>query len=1590
MDGDNPLTSVRDRLLSDRNALLDLSARNRLLNVPLRTRNVRTIEIVGEKSIDICRLLTEGKSFTFLSGRMPTDEAKAPVVEGDAETGGIPQPGEDEFNEDGLAHRHADLKLQTRLTSDGLHKRLFDIWYDARTLEEEQGVNILYLALGLLRWFEADSSDIARHAPMVLLPVELVRTSAADRFKLKARGEPISTNLSLQAKMKVEFSILIEDFHDEDEVDLTHYFQSLADSVSKQKRWEVLPDAIVLGFFSFAKFLMYRDLDPDTWPPDLAIDQHRIISGLLRDGFPETEALIKSDSEKIDALFHPATLNHVVDADSSQTVAIEETARGRTLVVKGPPGTGKSQTITNVIAAAAAQGKKVLFVAEKMAALEVVHRRLKDVGLGALTLELHSNKANKRTVLAELKRTRELALKQPRGDASVIQKLTDIRDALNAHAERLHVRQEPYGLTPYEIIGHMVRVMSQIGQERVALNKPATWTAAEREEREEILGELTARFDTIGNPTTHPWRGVNRDALDPSELTDLATRLRALLVTLNKLVAANFVIAETFSISGAVEVDALNRPAQIAAAVAALPRCDRRTFAHPAWSSDPISIESLLEAGSKYAAVKGKIENLFSDTAWSADLVECRAVIAAKGRSLFRFLNAKYRSQVALLRSHLKSPMPKTANARLELVDLLLSAQATRKKFEQEEHVGSSFGQLWKRENSDWAELRAILEWRTTNQTDMLPANFFSRLATLPDLLPVVECHRIFDQMLNEFCQMLASTASWLDLNIEKTFGKADVRQVVIADLLARIELWLQTPEQLSRWIAFASRCRVAAHMGLETLVDRILDATIAKDEIRTVFDRSYYEAIRADMFARIPSLKKFDGELHGRMVESFRSLDVLRIALAREQIAFKHLETAPRGNGGLGPLGVLNGELAKRKNHLPIRQLIEKAGPVIQQLKPVFMMSPLSVAQFLKPGAVAFDLLVMDEASQIEPVDALGAIARARQIVVVGDERQLPPTRFFAKLADDIDEKEEDDPTFAARDAESILDLCLAKGIPHRMLNWHYRSRHHSLIAVSNKEFYDNRLFIVPSPYDAIAGMGLKFHHLPSALYDRGGTRTNAIESKTIAEAVIRHARENPEQSLGVAAFSVAQRRAIMNELEMLRRSNPDVEDFFNRGSTEPFFVKNLENIQGDERDVIFISVGYGRDASGYMAMNFGPLSGEGGERRLNVLISRSKLRCEVFSSILGDDIDLERARTRGAAALKLFLTFAQTGKFGLAEPSGRDIDSLFEEQVANQLRALGYDVKTQIGTAGFFVDLAIGDPTKPGRFVLGIECDGAQYHSSRSARDRDRLRQRVLEDHGWIIHRIWSTDWYLRPEEELKKVQLAIDVAKEEWHSRDEGAGVKRNPVPLRFVEQDDEDADVIIANAAAPNDPPISVPYREASFLVDRNLDPHEAPLSLMATYVAKIVEIEGPIHEDEVAARIRTLWGFHRAGSRMRDAVSKGLSIARKNGIVAHGPFYALATNEIRVRDRANTSSPGLRKPDHLPPAEIEVAIISLVDRNFGASNDELVTATSRALGYSATSAHLRAVIEHVITDLLESGRLFEQDNVYRTAPNAPGR
>ena len=628
---------------------------------------------------------------------------------------------------------------------------------------------------------------------------------------------------------------------------------------------------------------------------------------------------------------------------------------------------------------------------------------------------------------------------------------------------------------------------------------------------------------------------------------------------------------------------------------------------------------------------------------------------------------------------------------------------------------------------------------------------------------------------------------SALELNNQSRFGDPDgLTSLPFSEQRHVFREWVDRLAEIQDIIGFGNAVDVALGKGLRTVVSVAEQNPEAATSLTTWFDRTWYESIVRTAFVERPGLRDFDGKVHESRIERFRALDKQSLDSNCLRVTAAHLKGVSRVNDlpdrlprlradegedsenaqirrRLEQLRVLQREIQKKSRHKPIRRLIIEAGGIIQDLKPVFMMSPLSIANYLEPGTVEFDLIVFDEASQVRPVDALGALLRGENAVVVGDSRQLPPTSFFDHVAQSGDDTDGEDESVTA-DIESILGLFSSKGAPSRELRWHYRSRHESLIAVSNREFYENNLVVFPSPDAGRESAGLRFHHLPEAVFDRGRSATNRQEAEVVARAVMEHAVRNTSLSLGVAAFSTGQAQAIQDRLEMLRRQDDSGEEFFADHPEEPFFVKNLENVQGDERDVIFISIGYGRDANGQLTMNFGPLNREGGERRLNVLITRAKQQCHVFTNLRADDIDLNRTQSFGVRALKAFLAYAETGVMPVDVPYESDfsVDSPFQQEVAARLTERGYLVRQEVASAGKFIDIGIVDPDKLGRYLIGIECDGASYHSARSARDRDRLREEVLHGLGWKLHRIWSTDWFRNPERELERAVEAIERAK------------------------------------------------------------------------------------------------------------------------------------------------------------------------------------------------------------------------------------
>ena len=638
-----------------------------------------------------------------------------------------------------------------------------------------------------------------------------------------------------------------------------------------------------------------------------------------------------------------------------------------------------------------------------------------------------------------------------------------------------------------------------------------------------------------------------------------------------------------------------------------------------------------------------------------------------------------------------------------------------------------------------------------------LPAQMLQALwQAAPETLrtAVVPTAAALDAALADAMQRWTPLEARLGLDERRFLGQG-VGDTPPARLHARLAFAASHGSELGGWVLHLREREAAETLGLADLL-RLWDERALPYPLATAFGRVFHHGLARAAFRAHPELDRFTGLGQQEARDRFAALDAEAVALRRQCLA-DELGNRPVPPGvGTGKRGDYTGlplimlELGKQKRHIPIRRLLDRAGDAVQALKPCFMMSPLSVAQYLGSGGLRFDLLVIDEASQMRPEDAIGAAARCSQMVVVGDPKQLPPTSFFARAdapGDDDDEADEE------VDAESILDLAQAVFRPMRRLRWHYRSRHGSLIAFSNREFYDDDLIVFPSPAESGGQQGVSSTKL-DGIYQ---ARSNQAEVDAVCDAAVEHMRAYPGRSLGIATMNQVQRELIAERMDQLATTHPEVEAYRQRWAEtlERFFVKNLENVQGDERDVIFVSTVFGPAApGGKVPQRFGPINGASGHRRLNVLFTRAKHRLRLFTSLKPEDIAAGPDSPRGAQVLKAYLAYAQTGRLDAGIETGREADSDFEVFVRDRLRRAGYEAVPQVGVAGYFIDLAVRDPASPATFLLGIECDGASYHSSKSARDRDILRQQVLEGLGWTIYRIWSTDWFRDPDGQTRKL--------------------------------------------------------------------------------------------------------------------------------------------------------------------------------------------------------------------------------------------
>jgi hypothetical protein len=1255
-------SSIAAALEAARDKLLDRSLRTKLINTPLTSSRARHVRVFDELSDEVSRILLTGRAMTFAPAPSKADREN----EADEAAGLWVPPEDDERDDQGVASRHRDNRLQTHLTPEGLQKRLLSLYYEGQTLEEEQGVNVLFLALGFLEWREAKQSETPRFAPLVLLPVELIRDGARDRFKFILRPDDLITNVSLQAWLKEQFGILLPELPDVDDWSPSSYFAAVRAAIGSRTGWKVLENEILLGFFSFAKFLLWRDLDPENWPtPDKLTANPLLKQILLRDDEELVDTPVLRDDERVDEVFPLTELVHITDADSSQAIAIQEAMAGKNLVIQGPPGTGKSQTITNIIAGAVQRGRSVLFVAEKMAALEVVHQRLVDRKLAAICLELHSRKSSKTQVLEQLKQARNAAA-PPAWPGTALNTLEETQTKLRQHADRLHMRPDGM-LSAFDLMGRMSLLKARdVPAPSFDLPEAAPWSPTLLEQARLRAAQLGDRLAIAGTPASHPWRGAGMgvpDMLEQERLRPIVERARQ---------AAEALQATVDDCLGRLGCDTAPAIGDFADWVAALRHLAKRPSGSDGVLLEPQLVgrlEGLIEAaaeGEKLNAVRASLKPVIREEAWKEDWGATRRILAGQGQSLLRIFSSRYREAVADLRGVWLGKFPKH-QVRISTLDMLIEGQElARATAERGGTVGTLLGDHWNGEATDWPFVAAVATWARRAAEfrptlDLLTEDAMACAPVASDLADRLETG------LTMLCAAFDDLARRISLDEAVALDGRTRTNATAAELASLASRWSDRFHDLVQWPPIRDDLDWLREIGAERLAEETYSGGVTASNVEPILMLAAYEAMWGDARRRLPEIDRTQGDELDALVQRFKRADLDRIRIAADEVARSHIDRKPTGSAGA--VGVLVDEMKKSRRLKPVRKLMEEAGEAIQRFTPVFLMSPLSIAQYLRPGLLEFDMLVIDEASQVRPEDALGAIARCRQLVVVGDDKQLPPTNFFNRMVNDDGPDDEEDLVgedgvrrAAVKDVESILNLC--SRFPERMLRWHYRSEHPALIATSNRNFYKNNLMLPPSIIARAndGRTGLLFHKVAEGGYERGRTARNELEAEEVAQAALRHARECPDLSLGVGTFSVAQRDAVRDRLDDLARKHPEL-DTFMKGTAgkEAMFVKNLENIQGDERDVIFISVGYGRDRDGRLTQNFGPVGRDGGERRLNVLITRARKRCEVFSSLVAEDIKLDGVGKPGVAALKEFLKLAKDGYSDFNAPTGRSFDSDF-----------------------------------------------------------------------------------------------------------------------------------------------------------------------------------------------------------------------------------------------------------------------------------------------------------------------------------------
>ena len=1203
---------------------------------------------------------------------------------------------------------------------DDARRRLAAIHKTALTNLEEKGIETLLAAVGLATW-EVDSGT-PPNAPVILLPLDVEPTGAAARdFKIEVAGDAHLNPVLVQI-LRSEYDIETDDEEADVAEDPPTSLDGFVDLLNRfEESWKALPNLAielraVAANFSYSTMPLVTDLEQN----GELFATSDIVAAIAGDG-EAREALASRicDPEPNQPDIDPPSKEFLVlDADSSQHVAINRVLGGESLVIQGPPGTGKSQTIANLITALIAGGKRVLFVAEKRAAIEAVTKRLDEAGLSDLVMDMHGGVTSRRDFARTLNDSLQHVATIPAHDHSPLhRRLRRHRNALIANDAALHEPRDPWKLCVFDM-RERILAMPKGARTQMRLSTKAA-LSLDREGFEQLAVEI------------EEWVGLGGHELAES---------------------------------------------------------------HPEWSRTTVTTK------------KGARQTIDLID----DLVENRLPTARD--ALFAALD------------EIQLPRPDTVREWGSTVRFLVVASGSR-----------------------WTRMKAQIvskEYRAAKQALGVPGSLSLKADMVSDL---EECTSALIAALADF----SAVAGINDLD--------EIPHTDLALTLERMASSRTVAANLPRIRRLEARFRKAGAWNVIEHVGRDIPLEYA---VRAV-EQAWLGRVLDDLEFEDQRIAAFDSNTHSRHRDGYGETDRQHRDSTAQRV---HRLTAEAiiatMNNYPEETTLIRREAAKKRRHLSVRQLLGRAPHVLSALRPCWTMSPILAAEMIPAGLSLFDTVIFDEASQIPPAEAIGSLARAPQAVVAGDSRQLPPTSFFGRGPGDDDEDDNEDDLSLTSDIESLLDAAGAL-LRDNMLQWHYRSRDDRLIAFSNNHIYGGSLTAFPG---AIVSTPITHHLVPfRPITSVRGTRSNPDEVEKVVELVLEHARNTPQETLGVIAFGQHHADNIDNAL-MLRLSEmnaPLLDDFFAERKEERFFVKNIERVQGDERDAIILSVGYHKDVNGNLPYRFGPILQEGGERRLNVAVTRARSRLTLVSSFSHRDMDPGRSAAKGVDLLRRYLEYAASG----GESLGGDVQDIplnpFELSIKDGLERRGIPVTPQYGVSGYRIDFACAHPDEPGRMILAIEADGASYHSAPTARDRDRLRQQVLESKGWRFHRIWSTAWFRDREAEL-------DKAEEAWRQAVEASD---NDEPTAAPEIP---ADITPSNSSPQRGLRPNVP-RKGAYGYDNITDFDHWQLVDLARWIESDTLLRT---DDDLIREIMSELGFKRSGKRIRDALMTAIGDARR--------------------------------------------------------------------------------------------------------------